>query len=232
MTYAEFLSKQFSEKSVFERRQFDWFTNLVKWLALRFSYLLYSLGVSANTLDVISLFLVLIGFFFLTTAKDGKIALPLVGILLIFFHVFVDFADGPIAKARGEKTIIGWLLDNLGCDLDRMLLWTLLGIYTSNPLIILANVFAGCIFLFLTPQSRKAMPETGPINFLGKIFIHKYSFLSVRFNLGLLPLLLGVCILNKIDLVPLAWGLSLFYIAAGGVWLLACIPNFERKKEM
>jgi phosphatidylglycerophosphate synthase len=227
MTFSDFVSAQFPEKSVFDRKQFDWVTNLVKWLALHFSYLLYRTGISANALDVVGLFIALAGFFLLLKAQSGYLGSSILGILLIYLHVFIDFADGPIAKAKNQKSLMGALFDDLGCELDRILLWTVMGIYTGNTYVILANVFVGGIFLFFLPQSRRGLPDSGFIGLLKKVYVHKYSFLSVRFMLVVLPLLIVFLAFFGNDLILLAWSLSISYMIAAAVWLFACIPYRE-----
>ena len=56
MNYQEFQKHSFPEKSTFDRTQFDFFTNLTKWLAMRVGYVFYKLGFKANTLDILGIF--------------------------------------------------------------------------------------------------------------------------------------------------------------------------------
>ena len=227
MTFQEFVARQFPEKSVFDRPQFDFVTNLVKWFALRIGYVLFRIGLTANALDVIGIFLSLFGFALLTRAIQGERVFPLVGVLLIYFHVFIDFIDGTIAKARGTSSRLGHHLDSLGCDVDRVAMILLLGLYSRNMILVVANIFSACIFFFFLPIARGEFSPEGVVGRLAKINFHRFSILSVRFMLVLLPFFLGLVILLGWNLKILATSFSLFYISVAGGWLLLCITQNE-----
>lgn len=211
---------------MFARPQFDWLTNFVKWFAIRFSYLLFRCGMTANLLDVLAMMFVCGGFILMTRAVHGERALPLVGIGLLCFHVFVDFADGAIAKARGETSRLGHYLDEIGCDIDRIALFILLGIYAGHPVFVLANAFAIGTLIQLAPLTKKELPTTGWIGRICRIYCHKFSFLSVRATLMVYPLALALIILNRWDLQGIAIIMSYLYEVLAAVWLLLCIPNY------
>lgn len=231
MTFVEFQSKSFPQKSVFERPQFDPMTNAVKWVAMRFGYLLYCLGWTANMVDVAGLALSLAGFILMGTALSGHRVLPLLGIALLYFHIFIDFVDGPIAKAREECGPIGALLDNIGCNIDRFALLVLLGIFAGGPTWILVNTFVAGILIFFMPPARREFSDDGWAGVLCKIYCHKYSLLSVRFMLVILPLFLGVAILSRWNLVAISRWLAAVYSLATAGWLILCIPNYGKKDE-
>ena len=65
MNYNQYLQKSFPELSVRKRTHLGKFHNFVKFLAIRFGFILYKLNISANLLDVISLILSVFGFYFL-----------------------------------------------------------------------------------------------------------------------------------------------------------------------
>lgn len=230
MTFAEFQSKSFPEKSVFERKQFDAVTNGVKWIALRIAYPLFKAGVTANVLDVAWMFLAVGAFALLATAVQGHRLLPLLGIPILYVHILIDFIDGAIAKAHGTCSKIGHYLDSLGCDADRFALVVLFGVYSGSTFLILANTFAGTILLNFLPLSQKEMPREGWTGRLIRVYYNKYSLLSVRFMLAFLPGLLAVTILFSWNLAAVSRAVSLVYIAAAVGWLLLCIPNHEAMK--
>lgn len=232
MNFITFQAKLFPEKSVFDRSQFDFHTNLVKWFAIRFAYVLFRLGFNANLIDVIGLFVVLAAFILLSTASSGHVALPLIGILLIYFHVFLDFVDGAVAKARGETSIIGHFLDNLGCDVDRIALLVVIGVFSHNSYVMIVDAFVAGIFVLFIPYVRKEMPTEGVVGLVCKIFFNKYSFLSVRFMLVLLPFLLAVCILLKANLILVSYIISAIYFALIAVWLIMCVPNYAKTTRL
>lgn len=227
MTYAEFLSKQFPEKSVFDRLQFDFHTNFVKWCTLPISYLLFRAGLSANTLDVTGLLLSLCGFFLLSTAASGGRILPLVGILFLFFHVLIDFMDGPIAKARGHCTPLGAILDEVGCHIDRFAIIVLFGFFSGHASLILINIFAAAVVEFLVHQTKDELPKNGFPGFFRKIFVNKFSFFSVRFMLVGIPFLLGIVLIAGWNLKLISTIISFFYTLSAVIWLLICLPVYE-----
>ena len=235
MNFTEFVAKQFPEKSVFDRRQFDFTTNLVKWIALRFAFILYKLGISANALDVFAILFSIAGFLLLTTALKGEILLPLLGILPIYFLIFVDFADGPIAKATGSCSLLGHLLDDLGCNLARLMLILLFGIYTGNLYWIVLSVFAGGVLILFVPLAAKELPSNGKFGILIRTYFHKFSFLSVRFMLVLLPLLIGTAIFLGWNLRIISFGFTLFYLSSAILWLILSVvlkANFQKKGNL
>lgn len=221
----------FPERSAFDRKQFDIVTNAVKWIAMRFAYILYRLGVSANLLDVIALFIAMAGFLLMATATRGHRVVPLIGIALIYFHVFIDFVDGAIARAGKKSSRIGHYLDNLGCDIDRFALLILVGIFTGNIYMIIINAFSVAVFVLFIPLAREELPTKGAIGYLCTFYFHKYSFLSVRFMLTLLPFVLGVVIVFRMPLVEIAYAISLAYAAAAALWLLMAIPEYNHEGE-
>jgi phosphatidylglycerophosphate synthase len=231
MTYREFLKKQYPEPSVFDRPQFSYFTNLVKWCSLPISYVLFRMGITANQLDVFGLFVACGGFILLARAHTGEHVWPLVGVALILAHVVLDFIDGPIAKARNERSLIGYELDELGCFIDRFALHVLLGYFTGQMVLILANVFAASVFKFVVPEARDELPRRGLPGFCRRFFVHKFSFLSVRFMLVGLPLFLSVVIMNGWDLQLISTVISYIYTASAMLWVLVCVPNYAKQQS-
>lgn len=231
MTFLEFQTKSFPQKSVFDRPQFDITTNFVKWFAMRAAYVLYKMGMTANLLDVLGVFSSVFAFLFLMKAPQGQRMLPIIGILIIYFHIFIDFIDGAIAKARGESSQIGHLLDSLGCDTDRFAMIVLLGIYTGSSTLVMINTIAACIFLLFLPFAKIELPQHGPVGLMAKIYCNKFSFLSVRFMLTILPFFLGIAIMLRLNLAKISFFISLFYCLAAAGWLLLCARHYPSQNN-
>ena len=53
--FSNFLEEVFPVKDPFSRKENGIFHNFIKWLALRFSFFFYRIGISANILDTIAL---------------------------------------------------------------------------------------------------------------------------------------------------------------------------------
>lgn len=231
MNYREFQAKSFPEKSVFQRKQFDFITNLVKWFAMRAAYILFRFGMTANMVDVMGLFVVLIAFMCMATARSGHVVLPLLGVGLLYLHIFIDFLDGAIAKATNSCSKIGHYLDNLGCDVDRIAFLVLVGVYTSNTYIILINAFSSAVLILFLPLVRAEMPDKGAIGVLSKLYFNKYSFLSVRFMLMVLPFIYAIVIYQGRYLVLVSYVVSIVYAVATALWLIISIPDYEQHEH-
>jgi len=229
MNFIEFREKSFPEKSVFHRGQFDFTTNCVKWLALRFAYVLYCLKFSANFLNVISLSFTFAGMVLLHFAPSHNVNYALVGMLFIYFQVFIDFVDGPIAKAQEKTSKIGHAFDDLGCDLTRVALLLLIGLFTESNILALANIFSGVILMYFLPKTSPWFPENGFGALVKKFYVNKISLIGVRFMMGVLPAGLVFVIMNEWDVAKFSLGISYIYNALAVFWLLMCIPNHEHK---
>lgn len=232
MTFAEFHERVLPGRSPFDRRDYDWFTNLVKWLSLRVAFVLARMGVSANLLDVVALFAVLGGFCLMWRATLGDTLWPLVGVALLYVHVFVDFLDGAIAKGMGVASTLGLYLDDLGCDLDRSAIMILCGIFTESPALILISAFAVGVLVRLAPLTRNELPTTGLVGAIVRIYFHRYSFLSVRTMLLIFPAGFALAVLGHWNLHIIGWCFSLWYASAAAVWLLLCIPTYAKRPAL
>ncbi|EKD86560.1 MAG: hypothetical protein ACD_37C00235G0001, partial [uncultured bacterium] len=73
-TFKEFSLIVTGVENIFRRSDFDPVTNFIKWLAIKVAYPLYLLGVTANFLDVLGLFISLFGFqmFYLGVISSNK----------------------------------------------------------------------------------------------------------------------------------------------------------------
>ncbi len=230
MTFSEFKAWSFPERSEFDRPQFPFHTNLVKWFAMRFAYLLYRGGMTANLVDVLGMFLALAGFLCLQAAPQSP-PLAIVGLLLLYLYVFLDFVDGPIAKARGECTAIGSALDNIGTDLARVAFLGLLGLFSESPWLTLANIFAGIVLVFLIPNTQKELPREGVVGKIVSLYTYRYSFIGVRFMLVLLPLFLTSLILSGGSVQGLAQSVSIFYGLAATLWMVLLVPQVSSQSR-
>jgi|APSaa5957512535_1039671.scaffolds.fasta_scaffold13769_5 phosphatidylglycerophosphate synthase len=232
MNYKEFQKCTFPEKSTFERKQFDFVTNLVKWLAMRVSFVFYKMGVTANMLDIFTLITSLFGAILVLTMIDEYNIIPvIIGLVLLAFGVFVDFVDGPIAKARGECSRIGDALDNLGVDLVRSSLIIIFGILSSESYMIIVNIFSIGVLFTLVPIVSKEIKENelwSDNRFLVMIlnlYTHKYSFLGVRTMVPLLLFTLFTFAITGADFQLFSYMVSVFYAALSMVWLMLIIKS-------
>ena len=121
---------------------------LTKWLGLRVAFVLYRLNVSANVLNVFMLFAALFAFWLLLSAQQGETWRTIVGLLILFTHPFIDFVDGAVSRAHNCTSEIGALLDDIGPEVDRVLVLLLFAIYSRNELLIMLSIFSSFILVF------------------------------------------------------------------------------------
>ena len=100
------------DKSVF------WHIN--RWVGLRFAYLFYLLGFSANFLSIVRVALAALGLHLVFYPWFSDIYDPVIGIFLLVWQVNLDFADGSINRVvNGKPTLIGLNIDGLANDVAR-----------------------------------------------------------------------------------------------------------------
>ena len=118
------------DKSVF------WHIN--RWVGLRFAYLFYLLGFSANFLSIVRVGLAALGLYLVFYPWFSDIYDPVIGIFLLVWQVNLDFADGSINRVvNGKPTLIGLNIDGLANDVAR------------GAVLILISFSAGTNYLFI-----------------------------------------------------------------------------------
>ena len=228
MKYKEFQKHSFPEKSAFDRTQFDFFTNLVKWLAMRAGFVFYKLGFKANTLDILGMFGSVFGAFLIVTEFSNNYLLALFGLALSSYGVSTDFFDGPIAKARGEVSSLGDALDDIGVDVVKASLTTVLAILSETDIFLITNIFTIMVLFFGLPKTSKNIitnynSENNKFIFfmLKYFYVSKYSFLGVRVMVPFLVLSLFYIIVFKIAILSLfSIFISQFFFSLAVIWLL------------
>jgi len=232
--YKDYIKKVTPVNGVFsnERKNKGITNNIVKWLALRMSYLLYRLGFSANFLDILGFVIGFIGYYyFYLGLKLGDINIALSGMLLSFFHTWIDYLDGALAKAKGSKSPIGGPLDNIGPDLGKYSLFIIIGMLTDKPIFILLNTFSSIILIRLFYETINLVPDYFPLNWIKYILGNKRFILGARFILLALPLILFFCLLFNYSIEDFSIIISIFYFIISTIWLLVCIPTYNGHKK-
>ena len=190
---------------------------------MRFAYVLYRTGITANQIDVAGIGVSFVAFCGLATAAEGYTVVPVLGLLGLCFHVFLDFSDGPVARAAGASSNVGVYLDNLGGDLDRLLMFVTLGLYTGNTQLLIANTPAATVFIVLPPPTARELNDSPLAKLLLRVYTGRYSLLGCRFMLAALPLVLVLVTLFSRRLAEVASTISALYLAGACLWLLVCV---------
>ena len=230
LKYKDYLKKVTPPNGVFsiERKDKGLVNNIVKWLGLRMSYLLYRLGFSANSLDILGFVIGFIGYYnFYLGLKIGSLKIALLGMSLAFFHTWIDYLDGALAKAKDSKSPIGEPLDNIGPDLGKYSLFIIIGMLTNKPIFILLNTFSSIIVVRLFYETVDLVPNYFPLNWIKYIFGNKHSFIGARFILLLLPLIIFFCLMANYSIENFSIIISIFYFFISSIWLLVCLPTYN-----
>ena len=149
-----FLERTFPYKSTFQRKHFGFFTNLIKFFALRVAYCFYIVGLNANTLTISSIFLASISFFFLYDGISNKyIFSVLVGYFLMCLVLFIDFVDGTLSRINDTIYKTGEALDNLPPDIIRVGSILLFGIISESIILILTSLISSIIITRYIPET-------------------------------------------------------------------------------
>ena len=102
-----------------------------RWVGLRFAYLFYHLGFSANLLSIIRVALAALGLYLVFYHWLDNNYDPVIGIFLLAWQVNLDFADGAIARVSNRSSALGEKLDGLANDFTRGALLILISISTG-----------------------------------------------------------------------------------------------------
>ena len=127
------------DKSVF------WHIN--RWVGLRFAYLFYHLGFSANLLSIIRVALAALGLYLVFYHWLDNNYDPVIGIFLLAWQVNLDFADGAIARVSNKSSALGEKLDGLANDFARGALLILISISTGWNYVFIIGMAASFILV-------------------------------------------------------------------------------------
>jgi phosphatidylglycerophosphate synthase len=238
MKYSEFQKYSFPEKSALDRAQFDFFTNLTKWFAMRLAFIFFRIGLKANTLDILGIIGSVCGAIILVSSYSDNIYLSLIGISLLAFGIFVDFIDGPIARARGESSQLGDALDDLGVDVVKSLLLVVFAVFSKIDYMIVLSILTIMVLIVGLPKTSKIIIKNHYWKgskfklFLLKVFFaSKYSALGVRIMIPALLLSLSLILIFNINfLTTFSAFITMFYITLSMIWLALLIFSNNSKK--
>ena len=122
-----------------------------RWVGLRFAYLFYHLGFSANLLSIIRVALAALGLYLVFYHWLDNNYDPVIGIFLLAWQVNLDFADGAIARVSNKSSALGEKIDGLANDFARGALLILISISTGwNYLFIIGMAASFILVKFFT----------------------------------------------------------------------------------
>ena len=118
-----------------------------RWVGLRFAYLFYHLGFSANFLSIIRVALAALGLYLVFYRWLDNNYDPVIGIFLLAWQVNLDFADGAIARVSNKSSALGEKLDGLANDFARGALLILISISTGWNYVFIIGMAASFILV-------------------------------------------------------------------------------------
>tara|TARA_B100001250_G_scaffold300104_1_gene261796 strand:+ start:31116 stop:31817 length:702 start_codon:yes stop_codon:yes gene_type:complete len=220
LNFNQFLEKAFPVRNPFFRDDFGAGTNLIKYLAIRVSYILYRLGVKANQISLLSVVLSIPAFIIIyqATFQDQHIYKFLFGYILMGTVLFIDFVDGPLSKMNQYKYHTGDDIDNLPPDMATMGTLLIFGMLPNN-IYFTALFWANIVFLFTYLRNTiKYIPDSK--QWILKTICSRFSLLSVRvFVATIFPLFCILYIYNQELANLLSKTLIIFYVINSIIWI-------------
>ena len=219
-SFKNFIKIAFPLKNPFLRKEYSWLHNLIKWIAIRLAFLFYRLGISANVLDIIGLFLLiptyLIIFFSL---YNGEIIFFYLSYLVIYFVIGIDFIDGILANISKYKYTVGDDLDNLCPDIVKFFSYFILGYMSESPLFFMVSILVCIITHNFVNKTARSFPDK--YKMLKVIFFEKYSINSFRiFVILFIPIIGSIYIYNNTYAVFISKLLILTFFLISIIWIV------------
>ena len=201
------------DKSVF------WHIN--RWVGLRFAYLFYLLGFSANFLSIVRVGLAALGLYLVFYPWFSDIYDPVIGIFLLVWQVNLDFADGSINRVvNGKPTLIGLNIDGLANDVARGAVLILISFSAAtNYLFIIGIVTSFILIKFLAETFALVEKFYGwsqypfPIKLLRKL-------LSVPLMVVALPTIIAILNILDYQITLVAMLITTIYTMLAISWLI------------
>ena len=201
------------DKSVF------WHIN--RWVGIRFAYLFYLLGFSANFLSIVRVGLAALGLYLVFYPWFSDIYDPVIGIFLLVWQVNLDFADGSINRVvNGKPTLIGLNIDGLANDVARGAVLILISFSAAtNYLFIIGIVTSFILIKFLAETFALVEKFYGwsqypfPIKLLRKL-------LSVPLMVVALPTIIAILNILDYQITLVALLITTIYTLLAISWLI------------
>ena len=197
------------------------FWHINRWVGLRFAYLFYLLGFSANFLSIVRVGLAALGLYLVFYPWFSDIYDPVIGIFLLVWQVNLDFADGSINRVvNGKPTLIGLNIDGLANDVARGAVLILISFSAAtNYLFIIGIVTSFILIKFLAETFALVEKFYGwsqypfPIKLLRKL-------LSVPLMVVALPTIIAILNILDYEITLVALLITTIYSMLAISWLI------------
>jgi len=201
------------DKSVF------WHIN--RWVGLRFAYLFYLLGFSANLLSIVRVALAALGLYLVFYPRFSDIYDPVIGIFLLVWQVNLDFADGSINRVvNGKPTLIGLNIDGLANDVTRGAVLILISFSAAtNYLFIIGIVTSFILIKFLAETFSLVEKFYGWSQYPFSIKLLR-KLLSVPLIVVALPMIIAILNILDYEITLVALLITTIYTLLAISWLI------------
>jgi len=201
------------DKSVF------WHIN--RWVGLRFAYLFYLLGFSANFLSIVRVGLAALGLYLVFYPWFSDIYDPVIGIFLLVWQVNLDFADGSINRVvNGKPTLIGLNIDGLANDVARGAVLILISFSAAtNYLFIIGIVTSFILIKFLAETFAMVEKFYGWSQYPFSIKLLR-KLLSVPLMVVALPTIIAILNILDYQITLVAMLITTIYALLAISWLI------------
>jgi len=201
------------DKSVF------WHIN--RWVGIRFAYLFYLLGFSANFLSIVRVGLAALGLYLVFYPWFSDIYDPVIGIFLLVWQVNLDFADGSINRVvNGKPTLIGLNIDGLANDVTRGAVLILISFSAAtNYLFIIGIVTSFILIKFLAETFTLVEKFYGWSQYPFSIKLLR-KLLSVPLMVVALPTIIAILNILDYQITLVALLITTIYTLLAISWLI------------
>jgi len=221
MKWRAFKSAAYPQEFSVTEKDKSVFWQINRWVGLRFAYLFYHLGFSANFLSIMRVALAALGLYLVFYPLFSKIFDPVIGIFLLVWQVNLDFSDGSINRVvNGKPTLIGVNIDGLANDVARGAVLILISLSTEiNYLFMIGLVTSFILIKFLAETFALVERYYGWSQYPFSIKLLR-KLLSVPLMVVVLPTIIAILNILNYQLTLVALLITTIYTLLAISWLI------------
>jgi len=192
-----------------------------RWAGLYLGYLVYHIGISANFISIVRIFIAFISLYLISFVIKGEILIPFIGVFLLYSQHILDKVDGVIARARGTASKLGERLDGIGNSFSRCAILILLAAFTGNIAFVIFATLVSYVLVnvrddFIRTKIAYDTEVKGFAIFFRIVF-------SIQVMLFILPLLIVLTNIFNWQIVIFSYIITSFYAGLVAFWFLLCL---------
>lgn len=205
----------------------------IRWIAMRVSFVLFHLRLSANQVSLFGWLLGITGLGLVGYARHLPHWSAGLVVLCCSGSTFMDFCDGPVARARHSANRLGRIFDGISTDFMRSGLLVAFGIVANSPVFVVLGLVSGYIVVSIRNQFIwSGLLAPGPQDEMAVVLSKLRVAFSVPTMTGVLPLFFAVAVFLDSAQVFARSVLSLYLTLSLGWFWLACWAARAATPEM